>query len=262
MACAQAIGFSHGLGSGGGGGHGEGFGQSFRIPPLPMCPAATARASEFVPSSALSSSAWCPPPPAAAGATAHSPAERSGTRPLSRLTTKAVRPARVDWTRYMGTWYEVAALPIPEEAGCVRSKAEYVLLSAPNAPDAAVSVRNTCILADGRQAEVVGVAQPVGPGSLRVHFDPTPEGPGPAGGPPAGNYWVLEAGAGYEYALVASPDGAWVLSRSPNMRHDVVCHLVARLADVYGFDVRNIKITSWGAPATGPVDAFGTLVPR
>jgi apolipoprotein D and lipocalin family protein len=170
---------------------------------------------------------------------------------------------RVDWRRYMGRWSEAASLPQPFEAGCTHVSADYAIMTPRMVATAVeaglldpailvpggvvVSVRNMCTLADGRVASIEGFAQPVGPGRLRVTFGRdtdashmyTGERDGAAD---PGNYRVLEVGAGYEYALVSSgPRAAWVLVRSPDLPFDVIEQLVARLRDVYGYDVSAIR---------------------
>jgi apolipoprotein D and lipocalin family protein len=60
--------------------------------------------------------------------------------------------------------------------------------------------------------------------------------------PFAGNYWILELGKDYEYAVVgeSSRKYLWVLSRSPQMERDVYDGIVGRLREK-GFDVSKLE---------------------
>jgi apolipoprotein D and lipocalin family protein len=62
--------------------------------------------------------------------------------------------------------------------------------------------------------------------------------------PFAGDYWILELGKDYEYAVVgeASRKYLWVLSRSPQMKGDIYDGIIGRLREK-GFDVPNWKRT-------------------
>lgn len=112
---------------------------------------------------------------------------------------------QVDVTRYCGTWYEIAAVPMRQERGCTNTKAEYTL--APGGGK--VNVRNSC-RRGGREASVRATAVPV-PGSgnakLVVTFFRFIKA----------DYWVVGLADDYSWALVSNPDRSrcWVLSRTP-----------------------------------------------
>lgn len=61
--------------------------------------------------------------------------------------------ANVDLERYMGIWYEIAALPTSFEKGCTCTKAEYQLAD----DKSYVKVINSC-MKKGKQGAILGKA--------------------------------------------------------------------------------------------------------
>lgn len=121
----------------------------------------------------------------------------------------------VDLTRYAGTWYEMARLPMFFQRHCVASKATYTLR-----PDRSVDVHNECLTASGQTASADAVARVVDPATnakLRVVFDNWFARL--AGSSNEGNYWILHLDADYRLALVGTPDRRylWILARSPRL---------------------------------------------
>jgi len=125
----------------------------------------------------------------------------------------------VDLTRYAGTWYEIARLPMWFQQDCVASQAIYTLLENGN-----VGVKNSCLTTSGDQKQAQGVATVVDENTnakLYVEFDNWAaklfSGWGSA--PTEGNYWILYLDQGYRTALVGTPDREylWVLSRTPTL---------------------------------------------
>jgi apolipoprotein D and lipocalin family protein len=121
----------------------------------------------------------------------------------------------LDLTRYLGTWYEIARLPMRHEP------AEYTDISASytRQPDGTIRVDNRAFDGDGQLKESVGEAQvvdPAEPGKLAVSF--LPEGlrwiPFTKG-----DYWILRVDEDYRTALVGSPDFEylWLLHREPDL---------------------------------------------
>jgi apolipoprotein D and lipocalin family protein len=121
-------------------------------------------------------------------------------QPVYRTSTEPLPVASVDLERYLGLWYEQARLPNSFEEGCQDVTAEYGTRD-----DGLISVTNTCIEADGESRVARGRARPVGDGKLEVSFF----------GPIWANYWVLDRGQNYEWAIVGEPQGKylWVLTR-------------------------------------------------
>ena len=138
----------------------------------------------------------------------------------------------VDLNQYLGTWYEIAAIPQFFERKCVgNTTAEYRL-----AENDLISVLNTCDRSNGKASIAHGRAEVVDHTSNAklkvtfVHFLGWQFALG-------GDYWILALGDHYSYAVVGSPNRkyAWVLSRTPEMPADLLAE--ARLALTnQGFD--------------------------
>ena len=138
--------------------------------------------------------------------------------------------AKVDLSRYLGKWYEIARLPNRFQTGCTGSSALYTLRQ-----DGAIEVVNSCRNdKDGSLRQVKGRAWTVDPASnarLKVSFF----------WPFRGDYWIIELGEQYEYAVVAAPDlkYLWILSRSATMSDQLYTELLSRV-ERHGFEVRKI----------------------
>ena len=134
--------------------------------------------------------------------------------------------SHVDLNRYMGKWYEIARLPNPFQKKCAAAvAATYSLLS-----DGKVSVLNECLQASGKSKAAKGkakIADPTTNAKLRVTFF----------WPFYGDYWILELGAGYEYAVIGEPKRryCWILSRTPQMEEPLYEELIDRIAK-QGYD--------------------------
>lgn len=142
----------------------------------------------------------------------------------------AAGPAPVpalDLSRYVGTWYQVAAVPQYFNLVCARdTRAEYAAL-----PNGDVSVHNSCTTWSGANNEIQGAARAVDPvtgAQLRVAFPgvPTQES---LDGPP--NYVVTALGPDYSWALVTDPYriSGFVLSRTPALDADQWNRVVAAI---------------------------------
>ena len=140
----------------------------------------------------------------------------------------------VDLNQYMGEWFEVARLPVSYEENCVGTKAVYTMQ-----PDGSVRIINTCHkggldgplkIAKGRAT----VADRQSKSKLKVSFF----------WPFTGDYYILEVGNGYEYALVGDPsrEHLWVLSRTPQMELQLLHNLVGK-AQRLGFDTGRLIYT-------------------
>lgn len=133
----------------------------------------------------------------------------------------------VEITRYAGRWYEIARYPNFFEQGCVGVTADYGIRD-----DGLVSVVNTCRVddLDGPTEVIEGTARTVDDtgAKLKVRFF----------GPFEGDYWIIDLGEEYEYAVVSDPARLflWILSRTPQMDADVYEGITARLAE-QGFDL-------------------------
>ncbi|MFN7131194.1 MAG: lipocalin family protein [Myxococcales bacterium] len=139
----------------------------------------------------------------------------------------------VDLSRYEGTWFEIASIPVRQQRGCYRTTATYRLND-----DGTVSVVNRCL--KGEEAEVAvarGTATAV-PGTngsqLEVSFF----------GPFKGDYYVIALAPDYRYAMVGTPerDHLWILSREPTLDDGTFTALRQR-AEELGFDTRQLTRT-------------------
>ena len=121
----------------------------------------------------------------------------------------------LDLRRYLGTWYEIARLPMRFEPP------DYTDVSATYSLDAdgSVRVQNRAYDGDGALQESIGQARPVDKGDAsRLEVTFLPEGlrwiPFTRG-----DYWVLRIDPDYRTALVGSPDYdyLWLLHREPSL---------------------------------------------
>lgn len=127
--------------------------------------------------------------------------------------SEPVTVASVDLQRYLGTWYEIARLPMRHEPE------DYTDITATYAlnPDGTVQVRNRARDGKGQPQESVGEATVVeGSGNAKLEVSFMPDGlkwvPFTKG-----DYWILRLDPEYRTALVGSPDRKylWLLAREP-----------------------------------------------
>lgn len=131
----------------------------------------------------------------------------------SAVAAEPPRPVgRVDLDRYMGRWYEIAAMPNFFQRNCARdTTATYTLRD-----DGLVGVTNRCVRASGEADQAEGVARVADPATnarlevsfvsllgVRLFW---------------GDYWVIGLGEDYEYALIGTPSRrwGWILARDPH----------------------------------------------
>ncbi len=60
-----------------------------------------------------------------------------------------------------------------------------------------------------------------------------------------GDYWIIELGDDYEYAVVGHPDRdyLWILSRTPSMDDVTYEYIVSRLRTEHRYDVDRLQRT-------------------
>ena len=137
---------------------------------------------------------------------------------------------KVDLNRYLGKWHEIARLPMFFERNCISDvTAEYSLR-----PDGKIGVLNQCRQKDGTLSTASGTARVVDQSTnakLKVSFF----------WPFFGDYWILELGPNYEYAMVGEPSRKylWILSRQPNLDEDTYLKLVTK-AKLLGFNTSQL----------------------
>lgn len=138
----------------------------------------------------------------------------------------------VDLNRYLGEWYEIARYPNRFQKGCQDSRAMYSLM-----PDGDIKVLNSCRNEkDGSLRQVKGrawVVDRVGNARLKVSFF----------WPFRGDYWIIDLGKEYEYAVVGTPNRKylWILCRSPEIPQDVFAGIMERL-EKQGYSRSNLLI--------------------
>ena len=138
----------------------------------------------------------------------------------------------VDFNRYVGMWYDIAHEPNFFQRNCLRSTAEYQILS----PDS-VSVHNICYKKDGETDDIKGVAKVTDsrfPAKLEVDF----------GFMRKGDYWIIDLADDYSYAVVSAPNkkSLWILSRTAKMDAAVYQQIITRLKGK-GFDLTKLTVT-------------------
>jgi apolipoprotein D and lipocalin family protein len=142
------------------------------------------------------------------------------------------KTVQLDLSRYLGTWYEIARFPNFFEKGCVGVTATYS-----KGEGNEVVVLNRCLQdkLDGEVKRANGKAwapDPKQPGKLKVQFF----------WPFSGDYWVLEVGEQYEYAVIGSGkrSSCWVMSRTPTMDPTLYADIVTRLK-ARGYEVAKLE---------------------
>lgn len=140
--------------------------------------------------------------------------ERLGLPPLETV-------ASVDLGRYQGVWYEIASFPQRFQEGCEGTTANYQ-----PGEGGEIVVLNRCWKEgfDGPVTEATGRARVVNAetnAELEVSFF----------GPFWGDYWVIDLGEDYEYAVVGHPgrDYLWILSRTAHLEPEVYKAILERL---------------------------------
>jgi len=137
----------------------------------------------------------------------------------------------VDIERYAGKWYEIARKPNPFEKNCTGVTAEYSFRK-----DGKIKVENTCIKnsLDGKTKKSTGkawVADTETNSKLKVQFF----------WPFSGDYWIMELGKDYEYAVVGDPGRKyyWILCREPVMDEGLYRDILER-SEKQGYDLSDI----------------------
>jgi len=125
----------------------------------------------------------------------------------------------VDLARFQGRWYEIAKLPRPLQARCTATTASYELVSSSE-----LLVKHECNEGslDGPLHTVYARAvasDPEVPAKLSLDF-----------GFAFGDYWIIEVGDSYEYAVIGHPtrDYLWILSRTPALDAALLAGILER----------------------------------
>ncbi len=141
----------------------------------------------------------------------------------------------VDLTRFQGQWFEIAKLPRFTQANCTGTTAFYTLR------EGGMDVVNECHLdrLDGTlktSAARVSTTDEGAAAKLRIDV-----------GAFYGDYWILEVGETYEYAVVGVPsrDYLWILSRTPKLEQAKLDGILAR-TKAAKFDTSRLELTQQG----------------
>ena len=139
---------------------------------------------------------------------------------------------KVELKKYLGKWYEIAHLPARFQEGCSETTATYT-----RSKDGTISVLNEC-RKNGKAKQAKGKAKVVDKNSgakLKVTFF----------WPFYGDYWIINLGKDYDYAVVGTPNRRylWILSRTPQMDNKLFSQLKDYVKSK-GFDVENLITTS------------------
>lgn len=137
----------------------------------------------------------------------------------------------VDLKRYIGKWFEISRYYNKFQKGCVATTATYSIRE-----DGDIKVLNECRQEslDGEFDRAEGKAWVVDEKSnakLKVQFF----------WPFRGDYWIIDLGKNYEYAVVSDPSRKylWILSRTPQMDQAVYETILRRLVKL-GFDTSKL----------------------
>ena len=135
----------------------------------------------------------------------------------------------VDFNRYVGLWYDIAHDPNFFQRNCLRSTAEYQILS----PDS-VSVHNICYKKDGETDDIKGVAKvtdPKVPAKLEVDF----------GFMRKGDYWIIDLDPNYQWAVVSGPKkkSLFILARQAPMERMLLDQILTSLKNK-GFETDDL----------------------
>lgn len=150
-----------------------------------------------------------------------------GQKPAELKSVKSV-----DLDRYSGRWYEIARYPNRFQKQCVGN----VTATYTKKPDGKIEVLNECLEKDGTVESAKGEAKigdKASNAKLKVRF-----APGALSFLPFvwANYWIIDLGPDYEYAVIGEPkrEYLWVLSRKPEMG-DAEYQKILRTVEEKGF---------------------------
>lgn len=139
----------------------------------------------------------------------------------------------VNLSELQGKWYEIARLPRTTQVDCHGTTAFYT-----RAADGSLSLVNQC-----------NVGSASGPLQTVAMKATVPDTSVPAKlaldvGGYTGDYWVLEVGANYDYAVIGHPSRLylWILSRTPALDEQTMSGILSR-AQSKSFDTTQLEYT-------------------
>ena len=156
---------------------------------------------------------------------------------LARRKRRSTRCRNVDLKRFQGKWSEIAKLPRPTQVDCYGTIGMYTLTS-----DTTMNLVHQCNLGSLsgpiNQSQASGVVNdPSVTAKLSVDF----------GGGFYGDYWIIDLGENYQYAVVGHPTRQylWILSRTPTLDSTTLSTVLAN-AQNKGFDTSKLQYTPQG----------------
>lgn len=140
----------------------------------------------------------------------------------------------VDLKRYTGTWYEIARYPNRFQEGCLGTTATYTPLE-----DGRIGVLNQC-----RKGTLEGVISSAKGKAWVVDRETNAKLKVSFFWPFTGDYWVIDLGENYEYAVVGHPDRKylWILSRTPEMDEGLYQRILEKLR-MQAYDISKLVKT-------------------
>jgi len=155
--------------------------------------------------------------------------------------------SNVDLSRFQGKWYEIASLPRTTQVDCYGTTAFYTQGS-----DGKYTFVNQC-----------NVESTTGPVRTVTMKATVPDQAVPAKlavdvGGFSGDYWILEVGSNYEYAVVGHPTRMylWILSRTPTLDESTLTGVLDRAKQSH-FDTTKLQYT----PQPPPTDRLASMTP-
>lgn len=151
--------------------------------------------------------------------------------------------SQVNLDRYGGTWYEIARLPNWFQDQCIGNvTADYRQLDSGD-----IEVVNRCLDNNGMMDAARGVARIVDASTnakLEVSFVSVF-----GWNLFWGDYWILDLGDEYEYAVVGMPSRkyAWILSRTVQLSPEVWSH-IRQVLTLAGYDPKKLVETQHKEP--------------
>jgi len=157
---------------------------------------------------------------------------------LTSCTTPSLETVEeVDLEKFMGTWFEIAALPTTYNKGCTCSKVDMEL-----APDNEyIKVINSC-MKKGKQGAVLAKAY-VEKNSANTKLEVQ------LFWPFRSDYDIIALDSAYSYAMAGNPDRTilQVLSRQEILDENIYMELIGK-AHTLGFDIAAIVKTAQNCP--------------
>ena len=134
----------------------------------------------------------------------------------------------VDLATFQGKWYEIARLPRATQADCNGTTAFYTQNT-----DGSLTLVNQCNLGSPTGDLYTVAMSATVPAKLAIQVDGF-----------TGDYWILELGPNYEYAVVGHPSRLywWLLSRTPTLDATTTAGILTR-ATAEAFDMSQLEYT-------------------